>query len=305
MIGKIRNFVKPIRLIDHSMVQFHGADAGDLLYNVLESGKPVLISRLGSEELKTLKEYRLRNRVLPVRMYYYMKRQVKDWRVFSKNGIFDSTIKPQSTEMVGEYYKEFMMALPEVDILGSWLYWERIFIHELKAVKKVRLRDLEPYYHYKPWTRLLKGKKVLVIHPMKSTILEQFQNRHLIYPPHYTMPDFDLTVLEAKYFDDPEYPSWTDLFEYYKREVKLIDFDIAIIGNGSWGLPVGAFIKKELNKTAIHLGGATQLLFGIIGERWLTQYPRMNNFINEYWTSPNAQETPEWAKSYDSNAYWK
>ena len=50
-------------------------------------------------------------------------------------------------------------------------------------------------------------------------------------------------------------------------EISEIDFEIAIIGAGAYGLPLGAFIKK-IGRQAIHLGGATQILFGVRRARW-------------------------------------
>ena len=44
-------------------------------------------------------------------------------------------------------------------------------------------------------------------------------------------------------------------------------FDVAIIGCGAYGMPLAAMLKQA-GKQAIHLGGATQLLFGIKGKRW-------------------------------------
>ena len=46
-----------------------------------------------------------------------------------------------------------------------------------------------------------------------------------------------------------------------------IDFDVAIIGCGAYGFPLAAKLKQA-GKQAIHLAGATQLLFGIKGKRW-------------------------------------
>ena len=52
----------------------------------------------------------------------------------------------------------------------------------------------------------------------------------------------------------------------YTEAVK-IDFDTAIIGCGAYGFPLAAKLKAA-GKQAFHMGGATQLLFGIKGSRW-------------------------------------
>ena len=48
-----------------------------------------------------------------------------------------------------------------------------------------------------------------------------------------------------------------------------MDFDIALLGCGCYGHPLCDFIRNELNKSAIYVGGGLQLLFGVMGKRWL------------------------------------
>ena len=64
-----------------------------------------------------------------------------------------------------------------------------------------------------------------------------------------------------------EFATWFDALEWMEQEVDKREFDIAIIGCGAYGFNLAAHIKRK-GKKAIHLGGATQLLFGITGKRW-------------------------------------
>ena len=52
------------------------------------------------------------------------------------------------------------------------------------------------------------------------------------------------------------------------QDIKKLDFDIALLGCGAYGLPLCNFIKSDLKKSAIYIGGGLQLLFGVIGRRW-------------------------------------
>ena len=86
-------------------------------------------------------------------------------------------------------------------------------------------------------------------------------------------------------------------------EVSKLDFDIAIIGAGAYGLPLASFIKS-LGKKAVHLGGVTQMLFGIKGKRWdqsCSQYPL---YYNKYWTSPLPDEIPNNHRLVEGGCYW-
>ena len=51
------------------------------------------------------------------------------------------------------------------------------------------------------------------------------------------------------------------------EDIKYINFDIALLGCGGYGLPLCHFIKTKLNKSAIYIGGGLQLLFGVFGGR--------------------------------------
>ena len=56
--------------------------------------------------------------------------------------------------------------------------------------------------------------------------------------------------------------------EALKNKLKGLDFDIAFLSCGSYAMPLGSFIKNELNKQSIYIGGALNVIFGIYGERF-------------------------------------
>ena len=80
------------------------------------------------------------------------------------------------------------------------------------------------------------------------------------------------------------------------------DFDVAIIGAGSYGLPLGRHIKRS-GKQAIHRAGNTQLMFGIRGRRWeeLSPYKAL---IDNSWVRPAESETPKGSDGVERGAYW-
>jgi hypothetical protein len=90
--------------------------------------------------------------------------------------------------------------------------------------------------------------------------------------------------------------------QYAKRA--LIFPDVCILGCGAYGFPLAAHIKRQGRK-AIHLGGVTQLLFGIKGRRWehYVVYP-YSNLFNEHWARPNHNETPQVSQSVEGGCYW-
>ena len=87
------------------------------------------------------------------------------------------------------------------------------------------------------------------------------------------------------------------------KDISNIDFDIALLGCGSYGLPLCDYIKIKLNKSAVYIGGGLQLYFGIKGKRWEGSED-ITKFYNEYWTRPTTEETPTTSTMVEGGCYW-
>jgi hypothetical protein len=81
-------------------------------------------------------------------------------------------------------------------------------------------------------------------------------------------------------------------------EAQTRKFDVALIGAGAWSLPLAARLKQA-GRVAIHLGGDTQLCFGIKGQRW-----EGYGIYNEHWVRPSAAETPKNFLLKENGCYW-
>jgi len=284
--------------------------ANTLIYDALKSDKPVMIARLGSNELNCMVNYLGVN--FP-EMYKnapnYIKGKSPAW--WWENWIMDQMCDaagffPKETSHFNKFSSLCISDLSLVDILGSWRKEESYFNAELSQSKKVMLEDLEPFFTQNPWTIALKGKKVLVVHPFEETIRSQFDKRSLIFPDNL-LPDFLLLTLKAvqSHGDSAtRFRDWFEALDWMKNEIEKVDFDICILGCGAYGFPLAAHIKR-MGKKAIHLGGITQLLFGIKGKRWedYIVYPYINLF-NEHWVRPAEAEKPKNIKIVENGCYW-
>lgn len=165
---------------------------------------------------------------------------------------------------------------------------------------------MEPYFSVNPWTHALKGKKVLVVHPMVETFKKQWFVKDKIWPDGL-MPDFELLTLKAVQSvadENTVFNDWFEALDWMKDEISRIDFDIALIGCGAYGFPLSAYVKR-LGKKVVHMAGATQLLFGVRGRRWEKDpYQPFTNFMNNYWVRPDALETPQKAELVEGACYW-
>lgn len=292
-------------------VDFSGQEASDLVYEHLVSNKPVMIARYGGTELGTLSNYLDMQTLVIIRPILYIINKIDRFSWDEQYRIWMSVYSgfyPNDRKNIIKFCKLFLNDIKELDVLGAWQTRERR-IKKPKNVKTIPLLDLEPYYHKNPWSRALKGKKVLVIHPFEESIINQYKNREKLFENPDVLPEFELKTIKAVQTvagnNHDTFNDWFEALEYMKNEINKTDFDIAIIGCGAYGFSLAAHVKR-IGKKAVHLGGATQLLFGIIGKRWESAdiYKKNFTFKNDYWVRPLESEKPNNSEKVEGSTYW-
>ena len=166
-------------------------------------------------------------------------------------------------------------------------------------------KGIEPYYFDSPWSAALKGKKVVIVHPFSDTIKRQYDQRSNLFKNKDILPNFDLRVVKAAQTlagSTTAFESWFDALEWMYYQIISEDFDVAIIGCGAYGLALASMIKSY-GKVAIHMGGATQILFGIKGNRW-EKIPAVSSMFNEHWLRPSLKEKPDDSHKVEESCYW-
>lgn len=171
--------------------------------------------------------------------------------------------------------------------------------------EKIPHRSIEPYFFENPWTLKLMEKKVLVISPFINTINYQYKKRDKIWDKHKVLPDFELQTYKSVQSLGGVGPhhSWSESLKIMKEEISKIDFDVALLSCGTYGLPLTTFISEELKKGSIYIGGALQILFGIKGKRW-DDNPDFQGFYNSFWRRPFDDEKPKNYNQIEGGCYW-
>ena len=284
--------------------------ASDLIKTKLSHDKPCMICRYGNCELNTIIAYlntaekrnpfyRLFNRLLEDQPMYLDKKTINMMK--NNAGFF-----PSDKHHLSLFAKKMLEETKYIDILATWKPGEfRLKQYFPSNMNTIPLADLEPYIHKNPWTVALKGKKVLVIHPFAESIKKQYAIHNKLFKNSDVLPDFELKTLKAIQSaagSTVQYNTWFDALDYMCGEIDKIDFDIAIIGAGAYGFPLAAHVKK-IGEKAVHLAGATQILFGIKGNRW-DRSPFYQSLYNEYWTRPMESEKPKKAELVENSTYW-
>ena len=273
-------------------------DSQDLIYEKLVSGEPCLICRFGSTELNTVRQF--------FEHRYHNTRYSKNQRYIMStlSGFF-----PTDDYNLNKFACEMISITRDIDILGCWFrpFEEEMCTRYLKdSAKLVHLNSICPIWFNRPWSRALRGKKVLVIHPFEQSIQEQYRKREKLFANPDILPEFELITMKpvqsiADNKNDLPYETWFDALNDMKSKIKNLNFDIALIGAGAYGIFLAQYIQG-LGRQAIHGGGSTQLLFGIKGSRWDNILE--NSFYNEYWTRPLESERPKGAEKVEGGCYW-
>lgn len=269
------------------------------LYEKIQMMEPYMAGRMGSAELEYVKES-----ILYENNYISEIRENRLNRTCVNCGFFPA--EKNAFIRFSELMKESMEL---VDFLGvSYItmegYFCKKYVRDSALLTQRFLFDFWRFEH--PFTEALKGKKVLVIHPFEQTIIRQYKNRDKLFSNKNILPQFELQTLKAVQTaagaTDARFKTWFDALDYMTEEALKKDFDVALIGCGAYGFPLAARLKSA-GKVAIHLGGVTQILFGIKGKRW-DSHPTASKLYNEYWVRPSETDTPCNTSAVENSCYW-
>ena len=286
-----------------------GEDAGHLIYTTLERPAPALIARFGAGELEAvLRHLAIGGGVrLASHLRYLLGAAPAPWwdAAFLSAMELHTGLFPATPQMLARFADRMLADVPSVDILGSWLPGERTLVSLGLKAKRVPLVDLEPYYHTAPWSRVLRGRTVLVVHPLADLIRAQFAKRERLFPDREVLPQFTLrtvTAIVSNAGARPKHADWFEALDAMTQSIAGQSFDVAIIGAGAYGLPLAAAVKR-MGRQAVHLGGATQILFGIRGRRW-DEMPFFQRLFNAAWVHPDLTNRPPRWHDVEGGCYW-
>lgn len=272
-------------------------ESSRLLIDAIKEGNPFVASRFGSTECSVIcrREAKKNHRYLPN----------YDHNLCNLSGFF-----PYDEKLIDRFADLITGMISEIDLLGIWspsmeeyLVWKY-----MPNTKLTNLGGLGPQFDAdadKTWNSYLSGKRVLVIHPFQKSIEYQYAKRNLLFERDYILPDFELITLRAVQTiagnSDERFANWFEALEYMKDQIRNIDFDIALIGCGAYGMPLAVEVKR-LGKIAIHCGGDLQLLFGIKGSRWDNTVGK--TIYNDSWIRPLDEDRVAGYKSVENGCYW-
>jgi hypothetical protein len=310
MVGlQLRRFINRLyakkRLVERLRYRGRGildTEGGNkLIKQYLEKKHPFAAGKIGESECRGLRCY-LRNRDTHGYCNNWDFRNAGS-RLFKNAGVF-----PATPEAFTNWAKTYIRSLERITILTVWFNRGEAEITRRfsPCAELIRMSGLEPFRSDSPWTIALGKRRVLVVTPFVKTVEKQHKRLGKIWESFPEIAaEFDLETLRVPFsagIQQPEANSWKEKLEELQERMNNINFDVALIGAGAWSVPLAVHCK-ELGKAGIHLGGATQLIFGIRGRRW-DDSPLFKHFYNDYWIRPLPEERPAGADKIEGACYW-
>jgi len=283
----------------------------EIISDLIRSKESFLVSRFGTTELSVVC-YFLRNQ----------KQSKTEFPNLLKENIkVLSGFYPSNNQDLNVFSTLFLEKVRQVDLLGvRWDDFDHYFFSDEKYfLENTKIKPMlcgiesisTPFCFGKNWLQCLKGKKILIIHPFKKSILTQLSckenwNKRVSFPESHVkiLKPVQSIALEETV---ESYETWFIALDIMCKEIKKIDFDIALIGAGAYGFFLAEYCKR-IGKGAVHVGGALQLYFGIKGKRWTEQKsPDLlpHGIINQNWIWPDESEKPKGAAKVEDSCYWK
>jgi hypothetical protein len=280
------------------------ADSQDFISGLIQSKSPFLVARFGTTESRILLDH--------FNGAINKDSIINLWKL---SGVFPPTI-----EVTDRFAKLLINTSREIDVCGVRSAWfERIFWRQEKTIlgklqikpKLINIEALSPIGVSSSWVSSLRGLNVLVIHPFADSIQSQYSRRKELFADSEWLPEFKIKTLKSVQSlsgneSEVGFKDWFQALEQMKTDISKVDFDLALVGAGAYGLFIGAHIKN-LGKQAIHVGGALQLFFGIKGSRWTNhESPEyIPDSSRSTWIWPNGEEIPPSYMEVESGAYWR
>lgn len=294
----------------------------DMLYKTLSDDKPCMIARYGAVELSCILNFLSINDGRKGHILSFIKGESSYW--WWNSGIKycmnnNAGFFPPTEDNLIKFSRMMLSDSHEVDALAvfnSVRFGVNRMLEYLPNCKSFfTLSYIDPFLYTHPWSRVLKGKRVVVVHPFAELIERQYAKRDRLFDNPDVLPDFHLRTVKAVQSLGGEtngFKDWFEALEWMKHEIDKDDYDICLLGCGAYGFPLAAHVKRTGHK-AVHVGGSLQLWFGIKGNRWDekcakdmwnmsgTIYNKL--FSNPTWVRPDEYRTMH-SEKVEGACYW-
>jgi len=227
----------------------------------------------------------------------------------------------ENRQQLQEYSLTYETSLKNSTALAKWdgdmckLAPLQDYFIEKHRLPCVTTTVLEPFYcieeNMVPWSHHLLGKKVLIVNPFTESFQNQIKAGFQMYKDpakKIFLPGQEFLFYKSFQTSGSNYihKNWAETFDLMCADIQKLDFDVALVGCGGYGNPLCDFIFTKMNKSAIYVGGGLQLLFGVMGNRWVNQ-PFWKELVaknGSKFVRPNKHEQILNQTGIENGCYW-
>jgi len=264
----------------------------DQIKSLIEFGDPFLIGKIGATELN----------VLAHANNGYIIQPESDMGIQCQNaaGIYPI----DNNAVVLSFYKSILSAVKQMDGIVYSVGEKKIdknFVENVWGIIVPSEYTSESFrvINKTNWTRSLDGKKAVVVSPFKNTFETQYVIKDewdmMKWCPEFSEVNF-VKSNHSRAVDANGFTNWVDEYDRIWTEINSHDYDVVLLGCGSFGLPLGGRVR-ESGKSAIHMGGELQNMFGVKGKMFMLRN-EYACYMNDKWIRPFHSEIPSDVKNF-------
>lgn len=222
--------------------------------------------------------------------------------------------------IINEFYFNYIESLKYIDFLGSagTYFYSSEFLKIYKNCIFTDNKYLDPVHLYKsdnPWTSKLQNKNIIFISSHYHSMKYQKNRLNKVWGKKIKniMPFKSINIVKAPNFSLGDINSkklnWSEVPEDLVNQVlNFKDIDFVFIGAGAYS-PIISTKLKQKGISSVTTCGATQLFFGIKGERWQQGGFKIHQEIfNDYWIKPLDVDKPKKFRDIEffegNTSYW-
>lgn len=186
-------------------------------------------------------------------------------------------------------------------------------LNKYPHLTKVPFKEyVEPFFQPSPnfIQTITKDKCVLIVSPFCDTYKEQLSKSDrkdiildMMFNPNQSFIFYNSFFTAS---NNKLHSNWLETLNIMFNEISKLDFDIALLGCGGYGVLLSHMIYTRLNKSALYIGGGLQLFFGVIGKRWENREDFINMFKERgvYPFLVHPKETFKDTHLVEGSCYW-
>jgi hypothetical protein len=158
--------------------------------------------------------------------------------------------------------------------------------------------------------KIFENKRVLIISSHYETVKSQIDKKAVLFNKPIFSDNTQFFVYKPPQQNGGSHngQSWVDHSDKMRRDLRSIkenkfNFDIALVSCGGFGMIISDYIFGELKSSVMYVGGALQIYFGIMGQRWNSN-DRIKRHMNSEWVYPMDADKPKHPNLCENNCYW-